>query len=124
MNKNTARCGLSTEVSIMLWRNAQRRLSSSLKTMPLAVQFGSFSSSVIGGHVFPSHLTGRGAEDRGLPGWETLPGFNNIGDINESEIVITGKGSTGLSLKGHYSKKDGIAACLPAAEAVGREARA
>lgn len=93
--------------------------------MPLAVQFGSFSSSVVGRHVFPSHLTGRGAEDRGLPGWETPPGFNNIGDlINESEIVIAGKGSTGLSLKGHYSKKDGIAACLPAAEAVRREARA
>jgi hypothetical protein len=119
MNKNTARCGLSIEVSIMLWRNAQRRLSSSLKTTPLAVQFGSFSFSVIGGDVFPSYLTGCDAGDRGLPGCETPMSFNDIGDlINESQTVITDKGSKGLSIKGHYSKKNGIAACLFAAEAV------
>src|SRR5881397_544657 len=68
------------EVSIMLWPNAQRRLSSSLKT---------------------------------------LSGFNDIGElINESEIGINCKGSAGLSPKGHHSKKDGVSACRPAAEAV------
>jgi len=40
------------------------------------------------------------------------------GLINESEIGINCEGSAGLPPKGHYPKKDGIAACQPAAEAV------
>ena len=68
-----------SEVSIMLWPNAQRRLSSSL----------------------------------------TLLGFNQVGElINESEIGTNCEGSAGLSLKGHYSEKDGISASRRAAEAL------
>jgi len=69
-----------SKVSIMLWPNAQRRLSSSLKTLLC---------------------------------------FNEMGElINESEIGTNREGSAGLSLKSHYPAKNGISACLRAAEAV------
>ena len=46
-------------------------------------------------------------------------GFKYIGElINEDKIVIGGEESAGLSIKGHYPEKDGILACLLAAEAV------
>ena len=38
--------------------------------------------------------------------------------INEDKIVLGGEESAGLSIKGHYPEKDGILACLLAAEAV------
>ena len=37
--------------------------------------------------------------------------------INENKIVIGGEESAGLSIKGHCPEKDGILACLLAAEA-------
>jgi phosphoglucomutase len=38
---------------------------------------------------------------------------------NEDKIILGGgKESAGLSIKGHYPEKDGILACLLAAEAV------
>ena len=55
----------------------------------------------------------------GLPVCETPLGFKYIGElINEDKIVIGGEESAGLSIKGHYPEKDGILACLLAAEAV------
>ncbi len=69
--------------------------------------------------VATSHLVDRVAQARGLPIYETPVGFKYIGElINEDKIVIGGEESAGLSIKGHYPEKDGILACLLAAEAV------
>jgi phosphoglucomutase len=69
--------------------------------------------------VATSHLVDRVAEARGLPVYETPVGFKYIGElINENKIVIGGEESAGLSIQGHYPEKDGILACLLAAEAV------
>jgi phosphoglucomutase len=69
--------------------------------------------------VATSHLVDRVALARGLPVYETPVGFKYIGElINEDKIVIGGEESAGLSIKGHYPEKDGILACLLAAEAV------
>jgi len=69
--------------------------------------------------VATSHLVDRVAKARGLPVYETPVGFKYIGElINENKIVIGGEESAGLSIKGHYPEKDGILACLLAAEAV------
>jgi phosphoglucomutase len=51
--------------------------------------------------------------------YETPVGFKFIGElINRNEIILGGEESAGLSIKGHYPEKDGILACLLAAEAV------
>ena len=51
--------------------------------------------------------------------FETPVGFKYIGElINEDKIILGGEESAGLSIKGHYPEKDGILACLLAAEAV------
>jgi phosphoglucomutase len=69
--------------------------------------------------VATSHLVDRIAEARGLPVYETPVGFKFIGElINEDKIILGGEESAGLSIKGHYPEKDGILACLLAAEAV------
>ena len=69
--------------------------------------------------VATSHLVDRVAQARGLAVYETPVGFKYIGElINENKIVIGGEESAGLSIKGHYPEKDGILACLLAAEAV------
>ena len=62
----------------------------------------------------------------GTPDWRaviadefTFAGVRSFGElINENETVIGGEESAGLSIKGHYPEKDGILACLLAAEAV------
>lgn len=69
--------------------------------------------------VATSHLIDRVAESRGLKIYETPVGFKFIGElINKDEIVLGGEESAGLSIHGHYPEKDGILACLLAAEAV------
>jgi phosphoglucomutase len=69
--------------------------------------------------VATSHLVDRVAENRGLKLYETPVGFKFIGElINRNEIILGGEESAGLSIKGHYPEKDGILACLLAAEAV------
>jgi phosphoglucomutase len=69
--------------------------------------------------VATSHLVDRVAENRGLPLYETPVGFKFIGElINEDKIILGGEESAGMSIKGHYPEKDGILACLLAAEAV------
>jgi phosphoglucomutase len=69
--------------------------------------------------VATSHLVDRVAKDRGLTLYETPVGFKFIGElINKDEIILGGEESAGLSIRGHYPEKDGIIACLLAAEAV------
>jgi phosphomannomutase len=69
--------------------------------------------------VATSHLVDRVAAARQLPVYETPVGFKYIGElINEDKIILGGEESAGLSIKGHYPEKDGILACLLAAEAV------
>jgi phosphoglucomutase len=69
--------------------------------------------------VATSHLVDRVAEARGLTVYETPVGFKFIGElINESKIILGGEESAGMSIQGHYPEKDGILACLLAAEAV------
>src|SRR5215204_133534 len=69
--------------------------------------------------VATSHLVDRVAENRGLKLYETPVGFKFIGElINKEEIILGGDESAGLSIRGHYPEKDGIIACLLAAEAV------
>jgi len=69
--------------------------------------------------VATSHLVDRVAAIRGLKLYETPVGFKFIGElINKDEIILGGEESAGLSIKGHYPEKDGILACLLAAEAV------
>lgn len=69
--------------------------------------------------VATSHLVDRVAKERGIQLYETPVGFKFIGElINEDKIILGGEESAGLSIKGHYPEKDGILACLLAAEAV------
>ncbi len=69
--------------------------------------------------VATSNLIDRVAASRGLKLYETPVGFKYIGElINKNEIILGGEESAGLSIKGHYPEKDGILACLLAAEAV------
>lgn len=69
--------------------------------------------------VATSHLVDRVAESKGLELFETPVGFKYIGElINRDEIILGGEESAGLSIRGHYPEKDGILACLLAAEAV------
>ena len=69
--------------------------------------------------VATSHLVDRVAKERGLKLYETPVGFKFIGElINKDEIILGGEESAGLSIRGHYPEKDGILACLLAAEAV------
>ena len=69
--------------------------------------------------VATSHLVDRVAKERHLTLHETPVGFKFIGElINRDEIIIGGEESAGLSIRGHYPEKDGIIACLLAAEAV------
>lgn len=69
--------------------------------------------------VATSHLVDRVAKLRGLKLYETPVGFKYIGElINNDEIILGGEESAGMSMRGHYPEKDGILACLLAAEAV------
>jgi phosphoglucomutase len=69
--------------------------------------------------VATSHFIDRVAKLRGLTLYETPVGFKFIGElINKDEIILGGEESAGLSIRGHFPEKDGILACLLAAEAV------
>ena len=69
--------------------------------------------------VATTHLVDRVAANRGIKLYETPVGFKFIGElINKDEIILGGEESAGLSIRGHYPEKDGILACLLAAEAV------
>ena len=69
--------------------------------------------------VATTHLVDRVANDRGIEIFETPVGFKFIGElINKDRIILGGEESAGLSIKGHFPEKDGLLACLLAAEAV------
>ncbi len=69
--------------------------------------------------VATSHQVDRVAKARGIELHETPVGFKYIGElIIKDEIILGGEESAGLSIRGHYPEKDGILACLLAAEAV------
>lgn len=69
--------------------------------------------------VATSHFVDKVAKSHGLKLYETPVGFKFIGElINKDEIILGGEESAGLSIRGHYPEKDGILACLLAAEAV------
>jgi len=69
--------------------------------------------------VATTHMVDRVAKHRGIELFETPVGFKFIGElINEDKIILGGEESAGLSIRGHYPEKDGILACLLAAEAV------
>lgn len=69
--------------------------------------------------VSTSHLVDRVANKLGIPVYETAVGFKFIGEmINKDAIIIGGEESAGLTIRGHYPEKDGILACLLAAEMV------
>ena len=69
--------------------------------------------------VATTQLVDRIAKARGMKLYETPVGFKFIGElINQDKIILGGEESAGLSIRGHYPEKDGILACLLAAEAV------
>ena len=69
--------------------------------------------------VATSNLVDRVAAARDLPLYETPVGFKFIGElIIQDKITLGGEESAGMSIRGHYPEKDGIIACLLAAEAV------
>jgi phosphoglucomutase len=69
--------------------------------------------------VATTHLVDRVANNRGIRLYETPVGFKYIGElINKDAIILGGEESAGLSIRGHYPEKDGILACLLAAESV------
>ena len=75
--------------------------------------------------VATSHLVDAVARRQGIPIYETPVGFKYIGElIAKDQVVLGGEESAGLSVKGHIPEKDGIVACLLAAELVASRGRA
>ncbi len=75
--------------------------------------------------VATSHLLDAVARRLGIPVRETPVGFKYIGElISQDALVLGGEESAGLSVKGHVPEKDGILACLLAAELVASRGRA
>jgi len=69
--------------------------------------------------VATSHLLDRVAQHLNIPVHETPVGFKYIGElITQDKLVLGGEESAGLSVKRHVPEKDGILACLLAAEMV------
>lgn len=71
--------------------------------------------------VATTNLINAVAEHLGVPLYETAVGFKYIGElIKQDKVVIGGEESAGLSIRHHVPEKDGILACLLAAEMVAR----
>ncbi|RMG98417.1 MAG: phosphoglucomutase/phosphomannomutase family protein, partial [Candidatus Dadabacteria bacterium] len=74
--------------------------------------------------VATSHLLDAVARKHDRPVYETPVGFKFIGDlIRRGEVALGGEESAGLSIRGHVPEKDGILACLLAAEMVARRGK-
>ena len=74
--------------------------------------------------VSTTHLIDRVGKHHGREVAEYPVGFKYIGKaIAEGKIAIGGEESAGLSIRGHVPEKDGILACLLAAEAVARRGK-
>jgi phosphoglucomutase len=75
--------------------------------------------------VATSHLVDAVARHLQIPIYETPVGFKFIGELIAKDLVVLGgEESAGLSVKGHIPEKDGILACLLAAELVASRGRA
>lgn len=69
--------------------------------------------------VATTHLIDAVAAFHKIPLYETPVGFKYIGElIEQDKIVLGGEESAGLSIRHHVPEKDGILACLLAAEMV------
>ncbi|MBI5875713.1 MAG: phosphoglucomutase/phosphomannomutase family protein, partial [Deltaproteobacteria bacterium] len=74
--------------------------------------------------VATSHLADAVARHYNMPVYETPVGFKYIGElITTGKILIGGEESAGLSIMSHVPEKDGMLACLLAAEMVAREGK-
>ena len=72
-----------------------------------------------GKSVATTHLIDAVAEHHHVPLYQTPVGFKYLGQlIVEDKIVLGGEESAGMSVRGHLPEKDGILACLLAAEMV------
>jgi alpha-D-glucose phosphate-specific phosphoglucomutase len=72
--------------------------------------------------IATSHLVDAVAKKHGIDVYETGVGFKYIGDLLvQGKIIFGGEESAGLTIKDHVPEKDGIIACLLAAEMVARE---
>jgi len=75
--------------------------------------------------VATSHLVDAVARRLGVAIYETPVGFTRIGELMATEaVVFGGEESAGLSVRGHVPERDGILACLLAAELVASRGRA
>lgn len=75
--------------------------------------------------VATSHLLDAVARRLEIPLYETPVGFKFIGDLLARDaIVLGGEESAALSVRGHVPEKDGILACLLAAELMASRGRA
>lgn len=73
----------------------------------------------VGRSVATTHLIDAVAAHHGREVFETPVGFKYIGElIKQDKIVIGGEESAGLTVRGHVPEKDGLLACLLAAEMV------
>jgi alpha-D-glucose phosphate-specific phosphoglucomutase len=71
----------------------------------------------VGRSVATTHLLDAIAARHGVPLIETPVGFKYIGDLSvQGSAMFGGEESGGMSLRGHPPEKDGILACLLAAE--------
>jgi alpha-D-glucose phosphate-specific phosphoglucomutase len=71
--------------------------------------------------VATTHLVDRIADAHGVKTYETPVGFKYIGDlIRQGQVVMGGEESAGISIRDHLPEKDGILACLLAAELAAR----
>ncbi len=69
--------------------------------------------------VATSHLLDAVAQHHRLPLYQTPVGFKFIGEyIKQDKIAVGGEESAGMTIRGHVPEKDGILACLLAAEMV------
>ena len=74
--------------------------------------------------VATSHLLDAVAADLGRELYETPVGFKFIGDLlRQGKLCAGGEESAGLTIRGHVPEKDGILACLLAAEMVARRGK-
>lgn len=72
--------------------------------------------------IATSHLIDAVAKKHGIEVYETGVGFKYIGDLLvQGKIIFGGEESAGMTIKDHVPEKDGILACLLAAEMVSRE---
>lgn len=73
----------------------------------------------VGRSVGTTHLIDAVAAYHGRKVFETPVGFKYVGElIKQNKLAIGGEESAGLSIRGHVPEKDGILACLLAAEMV------